>query len=85
MIQKTTKIICDNCGQGIHDISEDLTYRQIAEICKEKNIATIRYKVGSRVPLSFCNEKCCKDYEDKMMKEWQRKMTLKHNKNVKGR
>ena len=48
MIQKTTKIICDNCGQSIYDIPEDLTYRQVAEICKKKNIAVVRYKVGWR-------------------------------------
>ena len=70
MIQKTTKIICDNCGQGIYDFVEDLTYKEIANRCKEQKIAVIRYKVGSRIPLTFCDEKCLEEYEEKYLKEW---------------
>lgn len=69
MIQKTTKIICDNCGQGIYDFVEDLTYKEIANRCKEQKIAIIRYKVGRRIPLTFCDEKCLKEYEEKYLKE----------------
>ena len=72
MIQKTTKIICDNCGQGIYDFVEDLTYREIANRCKEQDIAIIRYKVGSRIPLTFCDEKCFKEYEEKYLKEYEK-------------
>lgn len=73
MIQKTTKIICDNCGQGIYDFVEDLTYKEIANRCKEQKIAVIRYKVGSRIPLIFCDEKCLEEYEEKYLKEWENK------------
>ena len=61
MIQKTTKLICDNCGKGIYDFVEDLTYKEIANRCKEQKIAVIRYKVGSRIPLTFCDEKCLEE------------------------
>lgn len=70
MIQKTTKIICDNCGQGIYDFVEDLTYKEIANRCKEQKVAVIKYKVGSRIPLTFCDEKCLEEYEEKYLKEW---------------
>ena len=65
MIQKTTKIICDNCGRGIYDWPENLSYREVAETCKEKNIAVVRYKVGSRIPLTFCDEKCCEEWAER--------------------
>ena len=73
MIQKTTKIICDNCGHGIYDFVEDLTYREIASRCKEENIAIIRYKPGRRAPLTFCDEKCLEEYEEKYQKELEEK------------
>ena len=69
MIQKTTKIICDNCGHGIYDWPEDLSYREVANACKEKGIAIIRYKPGRRAPLTFCDEKCLKEYEEEYWKE----------------
>ena len=59
MIQKITKIICDNCKMGIYDWPVDLTYKEIAEVCKEKNIAIVWYIVGRRQPLIFCNGECC--------------------------
>ena len=65
---KTTKIICDNCEQGMYDFVEDLTYKEIANKYKEQNISIIRYKVGSRIPLTFCDEKCFKEYEEKYLK-----------------
>ena len=80
MIQKTTKIICDNCGQGIYDFVEDLTYKEIANRCKEQKIAVIRYKVGSRIPLTFCDEKCLKEYEEKYLKEWKDKNAKRYQK-----
>lgn len=58
MIQKITKIICDNCKMGISDWLVDLTYKEIAEICKEENIAIVRYIAGRRQPYIFCNEEC---------------------------
>ena len=66
MIQKTTKIICDNCGQGIYDWPENLSYREVANTCKEKGLAIIRYKSGRRAPLTFCDEKCLKEYEEEL-------------------
>ena len=58
MIQKITKIICDNCKMGIYDWPVDLTYKEIVEVCKEKNIAIVRYIAGRRQPYIFCNEEC---------------------------
>ena len=65
MIQKITKIICDNCKMGIYDWPVDLTYKEIAEVCKEKSIAIVRYIAGRRQPLIFCNEKCCNEWKEK--------------------
>lgn len=65
MIQKTTKIICDNCGRGIYDWPENLSYREVTDICKEKGIAIIRYKPSKRAPLTFCDEKCCEEWAER--------------------
>ena len=65
MIQKTTKIICDNCGKGIYDWPKNMSYREVAYACKKKNIAVVRYLPGRRNPYIFCNEKCLKEYADK--------------------
>lgn len=50
---------------GIYDWPVDLTYKEIVEICKEKNIAIVRYIVGRRQPLIFCNEKCYNEWKEK--------------------
>lgn len=63
MIQKTTKIICDNCGKGIYDWPENLSYREIVDTCKEKDIAIVRYIIGKITPLIFCDEECLKEWE----------------------
>ena len=62
MIQKTIKIICDNCGQGIYDYG-DIPIRQCLKHLKENNLAYVVYTNGGRH--EFCDEKC---YE-----EWKRK------------
>ena len=63
MIQKTVKIICDNCEQGIYDFSEDLPIRKCLQRIKDENIAYVVYTNGGRH--EFCDKKC---YE-----EWKRK------------
>ena len=59
MIQKITKIICDNCGQGITDIigSYHLPIKDIA-----KNYNFIHTYIGD-IAYQFCDEKCYKEWE----------------------
>ena len=47
----------------------------------KRNIAVVRYKVGNRIPLTFCNEKCYKEYEGKYLKEFRSKGRLENDKN----
>lgn len=65
MIQKITKIICDNCGQGIYDFLKNMSYREVAYACKKKNIAFVMYKVGKKMPYTFCDEKCYEEWEER--------------------
>lgn len=65
MIQKVTKILCDNCRCGIYDWPENLSCKEVANICKEKDIAVVRYVVGKRTPLTFCDEKCLEEWAKK--------------------
>ena len=50
MIQKTFKIICDNCGDGINDYFE---YPRVS--FKNDNIIVLKGK-------HFCCEKCKEEY-----------------------
>ena len=68
MIQKITKIICDNCGQAIYDWTSNLSYNEIIAECNKHDIAIIVPRVNKRIPFIYCDEKCHKEYEDKHWK-----------------
>lgn len=61
MIQKTTKIICDNCGKGIYDVIGNPP-REYTTFAKEHNWI-VKYTNGGRK--DFCNEKCLQEWKEK--------------------
>ena len=61
MIQKTTKIICDNCGHGIYDCG-DVPIRECIRRIKDKKIAYVVYTNGGR--REFCDEKCYEEWRN---------------------
>ena len=68
MIQKTTKIFCDNCGKRIYDWPHNLSYNQVIALCNKSGIAISVPRVNKRIPLIFCHEKCQEEFEDKHWK-----------------
>lgn len=61
MIQKTIKVICDNCGQGIYDFS-DIPIRQLLKKADEVGFKVV-YTNGGRH--EFCDEKCYQEWKRK--------------------
>ena len=60
MIQKTTKIICDNCGQSIYDYG-DIPVSKCLRHLKESNLAEVVYYLNGKV-YEFCDEKCYEEW-----------------------
>ena len=62
MIRKWYEVTCDyeECGCAIGHYSAD-TIKEAAEQAKEDG-AVIRYVVGKRRPLTFCDEECLSKY-----------------------
>lgn len=63
MIQKTTKIVCDNCGQGLYDITGNPP-RDYTIFAKHKGWV-VKYINGSRKV--FCDEECYKEWKGKYL------------------
>ena len=61
MIQKITKIICDNCHQGIYDVIGNPPKRY-EEFAKFHHWIVKRTDEGRK---DFCNEKCYKEWKEK--------------------
>ena len=61
MIQKITKIICDNCGAGIYDVIGNPP-REYTTFAKQ-NDWVVKYTNGGRK--DFCDEKCYQEWMDK--------------------
>lgn len=77
MIQKITKIFCDNCGKRIYDWPDNLSYNQIITECNKRGIAIIVPRINKRIPFIFCDEKCQEEYEDKHWKPLETKVGKK--------
>ena len=60
MIQKITKIICDNCGAGIYDVIGNPP-REYTTFAKQHNWI-VKYTNGGRK--DFCDEKCYKEWKN---------------------
>lgn len=60
MIQKTTKIICDNCGTGIYDVIGNPP-REYTTFAKEHNWV-VKYTNGGRK--DFCDEQCYQEWRN---------------------
>ena len=60
MIRKTTKIICDNCGQGIYDFIGNPP-RKYTTFAKQHKWV-VKYTNSGRK--DFCDEKCYKEWEN---------------------
>lgn len=60
MIQKTTKIICDNCGKGIYDYG-DISVSKCLKHLTENNLAEVVYFHNGKV-YEFCDEKCYQEW-----------------------
>ena len=60
MIQKITKIICDNCGAGIYDVIGNPP-REYTTFAKQHNWV-VKYTNGGRK--DFCDEECYKEWRN---------------------
>ena len=62
MIRKWYEVTCDyeECGCAIGHYSAD-TIKEVVEQAKEDG-ALVRYVVGKRIPLTFCDEECLSKY-----------------------
>ena len=60
MIQKTIKIICDNCGQSIYDYG-DIPVSKCLKHLEESNLAKVVYFHNGTV-YEFCDEKCYEEW-----------------------
>ena len=61
MIQKITKIICDNCGTGIYDVIGNPP-REYTAFAKNHNWI-VKYTNGGRK--DFCDESCYEEWRKK--------------------
>lgn len=61
MIQKITKIICDNCGAGIYDVLGNPP-REYTRFAKDHGWV-VKYTNGGRK--DFCDEKCYEEWKNK--------------------
>ena len=61
MIQKITKILCDNCGTGIYDVIGNPP-REYTTFAKKHNWV-VKYTNGGR--MDFCDEACYKEWRSK--------------------
>ena len=62
-IRKWTEVTCDyeECGAAIGHYPSD-TMKEVVELAK-KDGAIVKYIVGRRQPLIFCNEECYKKWK----------------------
>lgn len=61
MIQKITKIICDNCGQCVYDVIGNPP-RKYTNFAKKYGWV-VKYTNGGRK--DFCDENCYKEWRNK--------------------